>query len=130
MRGRPRGGGREGAAVRGGRDETGGASLFAVSMVAVLLLLGAALGVVAAMVTAHRTAQGAADLAALAGASALQQGEDACARAATVARANGASVTSCRTDGSDVWVDVLVTGPRWLGQTGDLSGRARAGPAL
>lgn len=111
------------------REEVGGASLFAVSMVAVLLLLGAALGVVAAMVAAHRTAQGAADLAALAGATALQQGADGCVRAATVAEANGASVTACRTDGSDVWVDVLVTGPRWLGQVGDLSGRARAGPA-
>lgn len=117
------------AAARRGREEAGGASLFAVSMVAVLLLLGAALGVVAAMVTAHRTAQAAADLAALAGATSLQQGRDGCAQAAVVASANGASLTGCRTDGRDVWVDVRVTGPRWLGQVGDLSGRARAGPA-
>lgn len=111
------------------RDEAGGATLFAVAMLAVLLLLGAALGVVAAMVTAHRTAQSAADLAALAGATAVQQGRDGCARATAVAAANGAALTGCRVDGLEVRVDVRVTGPRWLGQAGDLSGRARAGPA-
>ncbi len=61
-------------------DEAGGASLFAVACVAVLLLVGAALGVVAAMVHAHRQAQSAADLASLAAASAVADGGDGCRR--------------------------------------------------
>ncbi len=95
---------------------------------ALLLLIGCALGVVAAMVRAHRSAQSAADLAALAGASALQQGEPACVEAGSVAAANGASVDSCSTRGPDVLVRVTVPGPHWLGQTADLTAEARAGP--
>ena len=90
---------------------------------------GAALGVVGAMVKAHRVAQAAADLSALAGASALADGKDACAAAARVATANGASVTDCAPDGLEVRVTVEVDGPRWLGQTADLVAEARAGPA-
>lgn len=111
------------------RSERGSATLFAVACLAVLLLLGAALGVVAAMVRAHRVAQTAADLSALAGAVAHQQGRGVCDEAERVAGANGADLTSCRTDGGTVRVTVLVSGPRWLGQTGDLHGAARAGPA-
>ena len=100
------------------------------SLAGLLLWLGAALGVVAAMVSAHRTAQAAADLAALAGATRLADGGDACAEAGAVATANGGSLTSCAVDGRDVagrrsrW-----SGRGWLGQTGDLDGRGagRAG---
>lgn len=108
--------------------DRGAASLLAVSCLGLLLLLGAALSVVGAMVAAHRQAQAAADLAALAGASAVVGG-DPCGDAAAVAEANGGSVASCAVDGYDVVVEVVVPGPRWLGATGDLTGRARAGPA-
>lgn len=108
-------------------DERGSASLFAVSCLAVLLLLGAALGVVAAMVHAHRVAQSAADLAALAAAGAVGDG-DPCAAGADVAAANGARLVTCAVDGREVRVQVSVSGPRWLGQTGDLAAEARAGP--
>jgi secretion/DNA translocation related TadE-like protein len=110
------------------RDQRGAASLLAVAMLAVLLLVGAALGVVAAMVRAHRVAQSAADLAALAGATGLQEGGEACAAASRIADANHAAVTSCLVRGEEVVVEVSVAGPRWLGQQGDLSARARAGP--
>ncbi|MFL6003545.1 MAG: Rv3654c family TadE-like protein [Nocardioides sp.] len=110
------------------RDQRGAASLLAVAMLSVLLLVGAALGVVAAMVWAHRTAQAAADLSVLAGADELQEGKDACAAARRIAGANHASLTSCRVQGQEVMVQVMVTGPRWLGQDADLSARARAGP--
>jgi secretion/DNA translocation related TadE-like protein len=110
------------------RDQRGAASLMAVAMLAVLLLLGAALGVVAAMVRAHRVAQSAADLAALAGATGLQEGGEACPAAARIADANQAAVTSCLVQGEEVVVEVSVDGPRWLGQQGDLSAQARAGP--
>jgi secretion/DNA translocation related TadE-like protein len=110
------------------RDERGSASLFAIACLAVLLLLGAALGVVAAMVRAHRSAQSAADLAALAAASAVGSGRDPCATATGTASANDARLTSCTVLGREVTVRVRVDGPHWLGQTADLSAEARAGP--
>ncbi|GAA1477818.1 hypothetical protein GCM10009623_22640 [Nocardioides aestuarii] len=109
--------------------ERGAASLLVVSFAAVLLLVGCALGVVAAMVADHRRAAAAADLAALGGAAALQRGEDACAVATSLAVANAARLVTCAVAGSDVAVAVEVVGPRWLGQHGDLVGRARAGPS-
>jgi secretion/DNA translocation related TadE-like protein len=110
------------------RGQRGAATLLAVALMSVLLLVGAALGVVAAMVWAHRAAQSAADLSALAGAADLQEGEDACSTAARIAGANHAGLTSCRVQGEEVLVEVRVGGPRWLGQEADLSARARAGP--
>ena len=110
------------------RGERGSASLFAVSCLAVLLLLGAALGVVAAMVRAHRSAQSAADLAALWAATAIGGGRDPCAAGADTAAANGARQVSCVITGREATVRVTVSGPRWLGQDSDLSAEARAGP--
>jgi secretion/DNA translocation related TadE-like protein len=101
---------------------------FAVACLGVVLLLGAALGVTAAMVTAHRTAQAAADLAALAGASAAARGEEPCGAAKHVADGNGATLSGCRREGADLWVTVVVTGPHWLGAAADLAAQARAGP--
>lgn len=111
-----------------GRGERGSATLFAVSCLALLLVVGAALGVVAAMVRAHRTAQAAADLAALAAADAVGSGRDPCSAGAAVAAANGARLTTCRPDGRTVAVVATAAGPRWLGQVADLSAQARAGP--
>jgi secretion/DNA translocation related TadE-like protein len=99
-----------------------------VSCLAVLLLLGAALGVVAAMVRAHRSAQAAADLAALSAATAIGGGRDPCLAGAGTAEANDARLISCTVAGREVTVRVSVTGPRWLGQAADLSAEARAGP--
>jgi len=110
------------------RDQRGAASLLVVALLSLLLLVGAALGVVAAMFWVHRVAQSAADLAALAGAAELQEGEDACAAASRIAGANHARVASCVVEGKEVLVEVTVAGPRWLGQGADLSARARAGP--
>ena len=98
-------------------------------MAGVLLLVGAALGVVQAMVVAHRKAQAAADLAALAGASAAVHGRPACEAAGAIATLNGGRLVDCRQSAGDVTVEVVVTGPRWLGQQGDLTAEARAGPA-
>lgn len=111
-----------------GRGEAGAATLLTVALLAVLLLVGGALGVVAALVHAHRQAQAAADLAALAGARVLADGGSPCDAAAALAVANHARLMTCRTAGHDVLVQVSVAGPRWLGQTEDLNARARAGP--
>jgi secretion/DNA translocation related TadE-like protein len=99
------------------------------SVSGVVLLVGAALGVVAALVVAHRAAQSGADLAALAGAQAAVGGSDACGAAGVVAVDNDVRLTECRAHGRVVEVTVSATGPHWLGQTSDLSARARAGPA-
>jgi secretion/DNA translocation related TadE-like protein len=111
-----------------GRDDRGSVTLFTVSCVALLLVLGAALGVVAAMVRAHRSAQSAADLAALAAATAVGHGSDPCGAASSAAAANGAVLASCDVEGREVLVTVQVAGPHWLGQTADLTAEARAGP--
>jgi secretion/DNA translocation related TadE-like protein len=108
----------------------GAASLLVVALAGVLLLVGCALGVVAAVLVDHRRAAAAADLAALAGAAALQRGDEACAVAASLAVDNGARLLTCSVEGADVLVTVEVAGPRWLGQQADLVGRARAGPAV
>lgn len=110
------------------RDESGAATVLVAAMAGVLLVLGSALGVVSAMVVDHRRAQAAADLAALAGAGALGRAGEACAEATRIAAANDARVVSCAVVGRDVLVAVSVEGPHWLGQTGDLTARARAGP--
>jgi secretion/DNA translocation related TadE-like protein len=110
------------------RSEAGAATLLAVAMAGVLLMVGAALAVVGAMVVAHRQAQASADLAALAGATAAARGEDPCQAARVVARLNGGTLVACAVDESGVTVQVRVLGPHWLGQESDLEARARAGP--
>jgi uncharacterized membrane protein len=65
-----------------------------VACLSLLLLVGAGLGVVAAMVRDHRVAQSAADLAALAGASALQRGDDPCAAAAAMSRSSSGGASA------------------------------------
>gem|GEM_PF-884633 len=111
------------------RQDRGAATVLVTACLGVLLLIGCALAVVAAMVTAHRSAQAAADLAALAGAIAARDGGDPCAAARAVAAANGAALTGCSPDGAEITVEVEVAGPRWLGQVHDLTAAARAGPA-
>lgn len=110
-------------------DERGAATVLAVALLGLLVLVGAALSVVGAMFAAHRSAQAAADLAALAGAAAAQDSGDACGVAAATAAANGARLVDCVLAGRDVRVTVEVTGPRWRGVTpGDLVAESRAGP--
>lgn len=111
------------------RPERGAVTVLAVAMLGVLMLLTAAFAVAEAMVVAHRRAQSAADLAALAGATAAQRAHDPCAAAAQVATANDAVLTGCSVVLRDVTVTARVTGPRWLGAHADFSAQARAGPS-
>lgn len=109
------------------RDERGAAVVVAVGLVAVLVFVTAVCMAVVALVLAHRKAQVAADLAALAGASALQGGADPCAAAERIAVRQDARLTGCEVDGSDV---VVATGVRVGVRLGgaELPARARAGP--
>lgn len=106
----------------------GSASLLVVSLTGVILLLGLASTFMTATAAAHRQAQSAADLAALAGATTAQQGGDACTAASVIAVHNRASLIDCRVAGQDVWVSVRLAGPEFLGHTFEITGRARAGP--
>ncbi|SHE25482.1 Rv3654c family TadE-like protein [Actinomyces glycerinitolerans] len=96
--------------------------------VALCLALGAT-GLIQAQAAGGR-ARAAADLAALAGATALTSvvaPADPCATAQRVARANGAELAACTVDGEDVTVAVGVP-TRILGVPRRADAAARAGP--
>lgn len=101
------------------RSEEGSASVTAAGIIAAVTALAIAVAaVVAGVANAHR-ARVAADLAAVAAATALYQGVDACSTANDTAQANGGSVETCEVDESDVQVSVRV---------GRAVQKARAGP--
>lgn len=105
--------------------DQGTATVTALSFVGVLLLVTMAVATLLSAAVAHRRAQAAADLAALAGAGAPGAG---CAEADRVATANGARLSSCSRDGPDllVVVSVEVKGVPFLRE---VWARARAGAA-
>lgn len=110
------------------RSERGAATVLVLAMAGVLVLVAAAVAGVAGLVHAHRTAQAAADLAALAGAAEHLRGGGGCARAATFAEANGARLVACRTAAGWLEVEVEVAPPVGLGLSEALRAVARAGP--
>jgi secretion/DNA translocation related TadE-like protein len=114
---------------RDSRDESGSAATWVVALVGALVLLGLGASFVTAVAAAHRHAQSAADLAALAAAQAHQQGEDGCGRAAVLAARNEATLVACALLGEDVSVRVRVDGPELAGLAPTVTGSARAGPA-
>jgi secretion/DNA translocation related TadE-like protein len=97
-----------------------------VAMAGVLMFVMVALAAVGGLVTAQRRAQSAADLTALAAASAVDL--DACAEALRMATANAAVLDSCAVEGSDVRVTVSVAGPTLPGRDVRVTAEARAGP--
>jgi secretion/DNA translocation related TadE-like protein len=115
--------------LHGVRDQRGVAAVLAVVLTGLLAVVTfVAAGIVGA-IDAHRRAQAAADLSALAGGSALVHDADVCAAAATIAGRNGASLVSCGLDGDSVAVVVAVAAPGGLPGVPELRARARAGPA-
>ena len=111
--------------------DRGAATVLAVALLGLLVLVAYALSVVAAIFAGHRAAHSAADLAALAGAAvAGPGGREPCAAARSSAQANGARLERCVVEGREVVVTVAVLGPRWRGwEAGDLLAESRAGPA-
>lgn len=92
------------------RDDRGSASVLALAVL-LLVCFGAMVGFAKAQaVIVSRQAAGAADLAALAAAQAEGQ---PCARAESVASANGTTLVECRLDGLDASVGVEIPAP-WL----------------
>ena len=112
-----------------GRGERGSATVLV--LVAVMLLATAALvGVVlGALATLERRVESAADLAALAGATAVQGAEDGCDAASHVAARNRAALGACVVRGDVLEVRaVRVVHLPVIGRV-TLAARARAGPS-
>ena len=112
------------------RGEQGAGSVLAAAMLGLLVTVTVAVGGVVGVIATHRVAQAAADLAALAGASALQQGGEPCRQAALVADRNRARLTRCEVAGWVVTVVVTADTARLPGGVLDLRARGRAGPAV
>lgn len=114
------------------RDERGSGTVLVTGALGVLLVLtAAAIQLGAAAGAAHR-ARAAADLAALAGASALQQGSgDPCSRASELVTRNGGHLLSCTLGAAEsVWVRASADVPgSWPGIPRLATATARAGPA-
>jgi secretion/DNA translocation related TadE-like protein len=66
-----------------------------IGLMGVVIMFGSAAIVIAGYLSAHHRARAAADLAALSGAAAYQQGQDPCGQADRTARGNGATVRHC-----------------------------------
>lgn len=118
--------------MSGRSRERGSGTVLTVAAIGVLLILATAgLQLGAAATAAHR-ARTAADLSALAGATALQEGSDSpCARAAQVAGRNEAEIVDCSL-GAEESVSVRVStsvSTRWPGVPDRAVASARAGPA-
>jgi secretion/DNA translocation related TadE-like protein len=109
------------------RSERGLASVLAVAMSGLLVCVSVAVLCGVAVVGAHRIAQSAADLAALAGAADLRGGGSGCGGAASVASRNHAHLLRCEVDGWTVSVVVVATARLPIGEV-RLPARSRAGP--
>jgi len=111
------------------RDARGSATVLAVVMLGVVLTVAAGVAVLGAAVVDQRRVAAAADLGALAGATARQHGEPACAAAASVVARNGGRLTACAPTGQDVTVRAARPTRRILWLTWTVTSVARAGPA-
>lgn len=109
------------------RGESGAGTVLAVAMLGILVTVTVATAGVVGVVGAHRRAQSAADLAALAGATALRGGGDPCGRAAVIAERNGVDLRQCRVQEWDVSV-VVARRIRLPATSVELVARGRAGP--
>lgn len=126
---------RPGGAQR--EPECGSATLSAVALMSLVMLLAALAVVIGQFANQRAAANSAADLAALAAADRWSDGEGmACDVARRVAHRNEARLTSCAVAGADVSVSVSVTVPRSIriiaraagDRAPELGAFARAGP--
>ena len=110
------------------RGERGSATVLGIATTGLLLTFSLACAGVAGIVVAHRRAQAAADLGALAAATAIQRGHAPCAAAAGLARRNGGRLVGCTVQGDVVTVRVEAATPSLLGAVRHTRASARAGP--
>jgi len=118
------------------RDDAGSATVQALVLAGVLVVVTLFAASLGGMLVAQRRAAAAADLAALAAAENLIPGggqqplvdRDPCDAAGRIGRSNGARVTECVVEGTEVTVEVAVDARTLLGRTWQVQEQARAGP--
>ncbi len=108
--------------------ERGSATVLGVGVVGLLAAVMALVAALAGAVADQRRVESAADLGALAGATAVQRGRPACASARDVVSRNGASLASCAVAGEVVEVSARRRTQPLLGHRFDAVSTARAGP--
>lgn len=108
------------------RDARGAATVLGIGFIGLILTVALVAVGITAVIAAHRRAQSAADLAALAAASGYQRGVSPCDEAQRIAEANGGHLISCALDGPVATVEVECS--TVLGDTFQMHGRAKAGP--
>lgn len=114
-------------------SERGSATTLMVGVMGVVVALGSAALVIAGYAVGYHRARAAADLSALSGAAAFQQGSEPCAQAALTAKQNGARVVRCSQvgDAVDFVVTVrvsVVAGTRIPRMPSTVAAEAHAGP--
>ena len=114
-------------------DERGGASILMAGVMGVVVTLSVAAMLISGYLLGYHRARAAADLAALSGAVAFQQGRNGCAEARRLAVANGARLVDCDQVGDQVdfviTVRVTVTvRSRMPGLPTTIAAEAHAGP--
>jgi secretion/DNA translocation related TadE-like protein len=112
-----------------GRNDTGSATVWVVTAMALVLGVGGVSGSVGVVTVERHRVDTAADAAALAAAGHVVAGQAAaCDAAAEIARADGAVLTRCGLDGAGAQVEIQRALPGVLGRFGHAVGRAHAGP--
>ena len=109
-------------------DQRGSATVLVVGLTGVLVTVTLLVAVIGGVIADQRRVEAAADLAALAGAGAVQAGADGCTAARRVAGRNGGILRRCAVDGDVVTVEVGRDSRVVLGRGLSLVGQARAGP--
>ena len=126
-----------GGAVRAGRrdPERGAGTVLVLGIVAAILLLALGIAALGTAQNARGATQAAADLGALAGATALRDGFDPCGTARATVTRNGAEIASCEVFDTGV-VRIVATraatgpGGAFSGALGQARASARAGPRV
>jgi secretion/DNA translocation related TadE-like protein len=103
--------------------------VLAVVLIGVLMAAAVLVSVLGGVVADQRRVESAADLGALAGASAVQDGRSGCVAARAVIRRNGADLRACGVVDQVVTVTATRRTAPLLGRTLTVASRARAGPA-
>lgn len=110
------------------QQEAGAATVWCIGLTGLLLSAMLVATTVSALLIGHRRAAAGADLAALAGAEALQRGASGCAEAHRLTTENEVRLMSCRADGTVIEVVAAVEVSSPIGSTWLVRAQALAGP--
>jgi secretion/DNA translocation related TadE-like protein len=114
--------------MRRADDERGLAAPVVVTVAGLLVVVTLVAAALGRLLVDHRRVSAAADLAALAGATAVQLGRPPCAAAQRIAADNGVRLAGCTVHGDRVRVHASLTAPTMLDRVVRLRATAYAGP--